>query len=63
LTSAHQETGAVDGPRAFEIHKYFLWPFAGPLMVSGFDRAGSGSADACVQVERLYAQKKHGSIT
>ena len=24
LTSAHQKTGAIDGPLAFKIHRYFL---------------------------------------
>jgi len=40
LTRAHQETGAVDGPFAFEIHKYFLSPSAEPGFASGFQVSG-----------------------
>ena len=39
LTSAHQKTGAVDGPLAFKIHNAFLSPH--PVSVSGFDRCAA----------------------
>jgi hypothetical protein len=40
LTSAHQKTGAVDGPLAFKIHSAFFHPSVGPVFVSGFQVSG-----------------------
>jgi hypothetical protein len=52
LTSAHQETGAIDGPLAFKIHKYFFHPLAGPMLVAAFrfrilSEHSHRSANAC----------------
>jgi hypothetical protein len=68
LTSAHQETGAVDGPFTFKIHSAFFHPLVEQVFVSGFqvssfDRARSPLGGCLFQVERLYAQKEGGSIT
>jgi hypothetical protein len=67
LTSAHQETGAVDGPFTFKIHSAFFHPSAGQVFVfgfqvSGFDRARSPLGGCLFQVERLYAHKEGWSI-
>jgi hypothetical protein len=61
LTSAHQKTGAVDGPLAFQIHSAFFHPtrFVFPVVTE----RGCRSAECLLQVERLYAQKRGGSIT
>ncbi len=68
LTGAHKETGAVDGPLAFEGHIFLSLPKGGgPVYVSGlevsdFDRAWSRLSEYLLQVERLYAEKTSGSI-
>jgi hypothetical protein len=65
LTSAHQETGAIDGPVAFKIHGAFFHPSAGRgrFWLSGFDRARSLLGAKCLlRVERMYAHREGGSI-
>jgi len=60
LTSAHQETGAVDDPLAFDIHSAFFYPTRYLFLV--VTERGLRSAECLFQVERLYAQKEGGSI-
>ena len=45
LTSAHQKTGAVDGPLMFHIHSAFLSPH--PIFVLVVTERGCRSADDC----------------
>jgi hypothetical protein len=60
LTSAHQKTGAVDGPLAFDIHSAFFHPTR--YVFLDVPERGLRSAECLFQVERLYAQKEGGSI-
>lgn len=60
LTSAHQKTGAVDSPLAFDIHSAFFHP---TRLVFGCNRARLSLGGCLFQVERLYSQKEGGSIT
>ena len=60
LTSAHQKTGAVDDPLAFDIHSAFFHPTRYVFLV--VTERGLRSAECLFQVERMYAQKEGGSI-
>ena len=61
LTSAHQKTGAIDGPLAFDIHNAFFHPARIVFLV--LTERDFRSADTCFKVERLYSRKRGGSIT
>ena len=61
LTSAHQKTGAVDGPLAFHIHNAFFHPTRFVFLVLTDARLSLGGC--LFQVERLYSQKRGRSIT
>src|ERR1700704_3957964 len=61
LTSAHQKTSAVDGPLAFKIHNAFFHPTRLVFLVLTDARLSLGGC--LFQVERLYSQKRGGSIT
>src|SRR5882762_4604074 len=61
LTSAHQKTGAIDGPLAFKIHNAFFHPTRLVFLVLTDARLSLGGS--LFQVERLYSQKRSGSIT
>ena len=61
LTSAHQKTGAIDGPLAFKIHNAFFHPTR--FCVSVLTERDFSLGGCLFQVERLYSQKRGGSIT
>lgn len=57
LTSAHQKTGAIDGPWALSVHKTFFNPRHAPMLVPGISgfrfltEHGRRSANSLFQVE------------
>jgi hypothetical protein len=67
LTGAHQETGAVDGPLAFEIHKCFLSPLRSGCLDFGLAEHGQRSVDCafrwsdCTRTNRVGQFHKNGA--
>jgi hypothetical protein len=62
LKSSHQETGAVNGPLAFQIHEGFLSSVIRAAVCFDFDRARPALGGYSFQVVRLYAHNESGSI-
>jgi hypothetical protein len=60
LTSAHQETGAVDGPLAFHIHSAFFHPTRFVFLV--LTERDFRSADACFKWSDCTRRKEAGQL-
>jgi hypothetical protein len=60
LTSAHQKTGAVDGPLMFHIHSAFLSPH--PIFVPVVTERGCRSADDCCKWSDCTRRKVAGQL-
>jgi hypothetical protein len=60
LTSAHQKTGAVDGPLLFHIHSAFLSPH--PILVLVVTERGCRSADDCFKWSDCTRRKVAGQL-
>jgi hypothetical protein len=60
LTSAHQKTGAIDGPLAFDIHSAFLHPTRFVFLV--LTECGCHSADTCFKWSDCTRRKRAGQL-
>jgi hypothetical protein len=67
LTSTYQETGAVDGPWAFNIHNAFFIPSAGPMFLAGIQVSdlaehGRRPANACFKWSDCTRTSRAGQL-